>query len=279
MRNAYRPMPGSDLAVAFIGWGAIARRVAALLAEQDMPVRIVAVATRDAGALPEGLPEGCRHISSPEELTDGAGETPSLVLEAAGRGSVAPFGRAALAAGMDFAVSSTSALAEGELLEELLALAGRSGAQILVPPGAVGGIDALSAASRLELEHVRHEIIKPPAAWQGTPAMAACDLDHLTSAHTFFTGTARQAAAAYPQNANVAVISAMAGLGLDRTEVALVADPDAEGNCHRLTASGAFGSMDLKLTNRPLASNPKSSEMTALSLVRLIGNRACALVL
>lgn len=279
MRNACRPMPGSDLAVAFIGWGAIARRVAGLLAERNMPVRIVAVATRDTVSPPEGLPEGCRHISSPEELTDGAGEMPALVLEAAGRGSVAPFGRAALAAGMDFAVSSTSALVEGELLEEFLALAASTGAQILVPPGALGGIDALAAASLLDLEHVRHEIIKPPAAWQGTPAMVACDLDHLTSAHTFFTGTARQAAAAYPQNANVAVISAMAGLGLDRTEVALVADPDAEGNCHHLTASGAFGSMDLMLTNKPLAANPKSSEMTALSLVRLIANHAGALVL
>ncbi|WP_430512708.1 aspartate dehydrogenase domain-containing protein [Pannonibacter phragmitetus] len=129
------------------------------------------------------------------------------------------------------------------------------------------------------LDHVRHEIIKPPAAWQGTPATAACDLSSLTTAHTFFTGTARQAAAAFPQNANVAVISAMAGLGLDRTEVALVADPGAAGNAHRLTASGAFGSMELMLTNKPLASNPKSSEMTALSLVRLIENRAGALVL
>ncbi len=272
-------MQGSELAVALIGWGAIARRVAAVLAERKAPVRIVAVATRDAAADLAGLPDACRHISSPEELTDGAGQRPGLVLEAAGRESVAPFGRAALAAGMDFAVSSTSAFVEGDLLDELLALAAGTGAQILVPPGALGGIDALAAASRLGLDHVRHEIIKPPAAWQGTPAVAVCDLNNLTSAHTFFTGTARQAAAAYPQNANVAVISAMAGLGLDRTEVALVADPAAAGNAHRLTASGAFGSMELMLTNKPLASNPKSSEMTALSLVRLIENRAGALVL
>ena len=272
-------MSAFDLPVALVGWGAIARRVGALLAERKAPVRIVAVATREAGASLEGLPEGCRHITQPEELTTGAGELPRLVLEAAGRDSVAPWGRAALAAGIDLAVSSTSAFVSGDLLDEFLTLARGAGAQLLVPPGALGGIDALSAASRLELTRGRHDIIKPTAAWRGTPAEQACDLASLTGAHVFFEGSARDAAAAYPQNANVAVISAMAGLGLDRTEVALVADPAATGNGHRIRASGAFGEMDLSFSNRPLATNPKSSEMTALSLVRLIENRAGTLVL
>ncbi|NBN62566.1 aspartate dehydrogenase [Pannonibacter tanglangensis] len=272
-------MSGSDLTVALVGWGAIARRVGALLAARRAPVRLVAVATREAAAELDGLPEGCRHISTPEDLTRGAGLLPRLVVEAAGRESVAPWGEAALRAGMDFAVSSTSAFASGPLLDSFLDLARQHGGQILIPPGALGGIDALSAASRLGLARVRHEIIKPPAAWRGTPAETACDLDALASAFVFFAGTARQAAAAYPQNANVAVISALAGLGLDRTEVALVADPAATGNSHRILAEGDFGEMELKLTNRPLATNPKSSEMTALSLVRLIENRAGHLVL
>ena len=272
-------MSGSDLPVVLVGWGAIAQRVGGLLAERGSPVRLIAVATRDADAALNGLPPGCRHITSPDELTGRAGERPRLVVEAAGRDSVAPWGRAALSAGIDFAVSSTSAFVSGDLLEEFLQLARNSHAQLLVPPGALGGIDALAAASRLDLASVRHEIIKPPAAWRGTAAESACDLAALTEAHVFFQGSARQAAAAYPQNANVAVISALAGIGLDRTEVALVADPEAACNIHRIRASGAFGEMDLTLTNRPLATNPKSSEMTALSLVRLIENRAGTLVL
>lgn len=279
MLNGCRPMSGSDLPVVLVGWGAIARRVGGLLAERGSPVRLIAVATRDADAELQDLPSGCRHVTSPDELTDGAGERPRLVVEAAGRDSVAPWGRAALSAGIDFAVSSTSAFASGDLLEDFLQLARGNRAQLLVPPGALGGIDALAAASRLELASVRHDIIKPPAAWRGTPAENACNLAALAKAHVFFEGTARQAAAAYPQNANVAVISALAGIGLDRTEVALVADPEAACNIHRIRASGAFGEMDLTLTNRPLATNPKSSEMTALSLVRLIENRAGALVL
>ena len=192
---------------------------------------------------------------------------------------LADWGHAALAAGHDFAVSSTSAFVDEALFADLLALAKANRAHLIIPPGALGGMDALSAASRLPLRSVRHEIIKPPAAWKGTGAAALCDLDALTTAHIFFEGTAREAADEYPKNANVAVISALAGIGLDRTTVALVADPGADMNSHSVTAEGDFGRMEIRLDNRPLATNPKSSEMTALSLVRLIETRAGGLVI
>lgn len=41
----------------------------------------------------------------------------------------------------------------------------------------------------------------------------------------------------------------------------------------------SHGSCYIRLQNRPLAGNPKSSEMTALNLVRMIENRTSALVL
>ena len=59
----------------------------------------------------------------------------------------------------------------------------------------------------------------------------------------------------------------------------LVADPKAVENTHSIIARGAFGTLEIRLQNRPLATNPKSSEMTALNLVRLIENRTSALVL
>lgn len=129
------------------------------------------------------------------------------------------------------------------------------------------------------MAEVRHEVVKPARAWAGTKAETLCDLAGLTAPFTFFEGNARAAADAYPQNANVAVISAMAGIGLDRTTIALVADPDAHLNSHRIHATGDFGTLNLSLENRPLATNPKSSEMTALSLLRLIENRTSPLVI
>jgi aspartate dehydrogenase len=58
----------------------------------------------------------------------------------------------------------------------------------------------------------------------------------------------------------------------------MVADPSVRINGHRITARGAFGRLEILLENNPLATNPKSSELTALSLVRLIEHHTDALV-
>ncbi|MGH8009076.1 MAG: aspartate dehydrogenase, partial [Candidatus Binatia bacterium] len=100
--------------IALVGWGAIGKRVAGLLAERNSAVRIGAVAVRDRAAFRDGLPAGAVLIENPAELaTTGA----SLVVEAAGRPSVLPWGEAALSAGMDFAVSSTSAFVDDALFQ------------------------------------------------------------------------------------------------------------------------------------------------------------------
>ena len=268
-------MSESD-AICLLGWGAINQRVAVLLAERSAPVTIVAVAVRDPARERQDLPAGARLITQPGDL---AATGATLVIEAAGRDSVLPFGRAAFSAGMDFAVSSTSALIDEAALSELIALAKTEGRQLLMPPGALGGVDALAAASRLNLMDVEHRIVKPPRAWRGTAAETLCDLDGLQAPFPFFKGSAREAADRFPQNANVAVITSLAGISIDRTRITLVADPNARSNAHEIRAEGDFGLLEIRLQNRPLATNPKSSEMTALNIVRLIENRAAGLVL
>lgn len=263
------------LRLALIGWGAINRRVAELLAERSNgDITIVAIAVRNPDAA-GGIPAGTKLITTPDELT---GLDLDLIVEAAGREAVGIWGEAALAHAPAFAIASTSAFCDDALLDRLIASADRQGSQLLIPPGALAGIDGIAAAALLPLDEVVHRIVKPPAAWRGTSAESLTALDTLTEPMTFFSGTAREAASRFPQNANVAVISALAGIGLDRTRVELVADPAASGNGHQLSARGAFGKLDIAIENRPLASNPKSSEMTALGLVRLIENRVRTLV-
>lgn len=261
----------AGLRLVLVGWGAIAQRVAALLPEG---VVLAGVGLRPGSTA--DLPDGVVRLDSPEGL---AGLAADLVIEAAGRAAVAPWGCAALAAGADFAPASTSALTDAALLDRLVATARQSSRQLVIPPGALGGIDALAAARVLPLSEVRHEIIKPPAAWAGTEAETLCDLRKLTDAVAFFEGSADQAAARFPQNANVAAITALAGLGMARTVVALVADPGAARNAHHVTATGDFGRMTIRLENRPMTTNPKTSELTALSLVRLVANRVNPMVI
>jgi aspartate dehydrogenase len=259
-------MPGR-LRLVFIGFGAINSRVADLLKTRSAPVDIVAVATRDDPAERARIPPGVPFLAAPEEL---AALKPDLVIEAAGRAAIDAWAPAALDAAPRLIIASTSAFCDDALLPRLAEIAEKHGSRILIPSGAIGGIDALAGAAVLGLDAVTHRIVKPPAAWKGTPAEKLLALASLHERTMFFEGSAREAASLYPQNANATVVTALAGIGLDRTLVELVADPAARLNGHTIMAEGAFGRMTITLENNPLATNPKSSELTALSLVRLI---------
>ncbi|MDG2428007.1 MAG: aspartate dehydrogenase [Acidimicrobiales bacterium] len=264
---------GVALRVAFVGWGAMARETFRLI--DDALIEVVAVAIRPGSEWPRGLPSEACVITEPHEL---ALTMPDVVAETASHESVGPWGRAALGAGADFVVSSVAAFADKALLEELQVMAAHHRAQIQIQPGALGGVEALAAASAMGIEEVEHRITKPPSAWLGTPAEERCALDSLNEPQTFFTGTAADAASRFPKNANVAMTTALAGIGPERTRVTLVADPKATGNRHEITALGDFGKLDVLVSSHPLSENPKTSAMAALNLARCLRNRARPLI-
>lgn len=266
----------APLRVAFVGWGAIARTAAELLVETGADVEIVAVAVRDVDRERPPVPGGARLVATADALL---ATEPNLVVEAAGRESVEPWGSAALSAGVDIMLLSISAFAGTDLLDDFIMLAESNGARIHLPPGAIGGIDALVAARYMGLTEVEHRIVKPPAGWRGSPAERLCDLDDLTEPTTFFTGSSPEAASQFPKNANVTMTTALAGVGPERTRISLVADPAATANRHEIRAAGEFGQMEVILTNAPLPANPKSSAMTALSLARAIANLRNTLII
>ena len=101
----------------------------------------------------------------------------------------------------------------------------------------------------------------------------AIDLDDLQDPAVHFSGTAREAALRYPKNANVAATVALAGPGLDETDVELVADPTITENIHEVEVEGAFGRMQFRIEGRPLPGSPKSSALTAMSIVAAVRNR------
>ncbi len=256
----------APLRVCLIGAGAISRRVVELLAGSPAgQIELAGIGTRPGSGRGDWWPLSVRQVSSPVELAE---LRPDVVVEAAGREAVAEWGKAALSVARRFIICSASALADDELRDTLRHVARDEGSQLVVAHGALGGIQALSAAALLPLETVTHEIRKPPAAWRGTKAETLLDLAELTSAVAFYEGTARSAAATYPANANAVVVTSLAGAGLERTKVRLVADPATRRNVHSIYAAGAFGEFTLTIANEPAASNPKTSEMTALSLVR-----------
>ena len=118
------------------------------------------------------------------------------------------------------------------------------------------------------MEQVTYVGRKPPAGWRGSPAEQKLDLEALTTgAQTHFQGTAREAALAYPKNANVAAAVALAGIGFDKTTVRLIADADVSANIHEVQAKGDFGNFTFQINGQSLPDNPRSSALAAMSVV------------
>ena len=120
---------------------------------------------------------------------------------------------------------------------------------------------------------------KPPNGWRGSPAESKLNLDALSEAAVHFSGSARNAALEYPKNANVAASVALAGIGFDDTVVELIADPNVERNVHEIIAEGDFGRFEFRIEGQSLPDNPRSSAITAMSVVREILNPASPFVI
>ena len=196
-----------------------------------------------------------------------------LAVECGGHAAVTQHGEACLDAGYDLLVASVGALADQVLHDRLVAAARRNARKLLIPAGAVAGMDGLAAARLAGIDRVRYTSRKLPLAWKGTHAEKLCDLQSVTVSTEFLRTDARQAATLFPQNANVAATIALAGVGFERTEVSLNADPAARGNTHLVEVEGPCGSMRIELSNKPFPDNPKTSMLAGLSLLRVIRNR------
>jgi aspartate dehydrogenase len=268
--------PKTASRVALIGFGAIARLVAEQL-EEITSARLagVLVRPRHLAAARKALPRSVAVVTSVGELRE---LSAALIVECAGQSAVAEYGEPVVAGGTDLMVISSGALADHGLRERLVASAGATGARILVPVGAIAGIDGLNALRLGGLDHVRYTSIKPPIAWKGTPAEDAVDLDALSQAAEVFAGPADAAARRFPKNANIAATVALAGLGFERTEVHLVADPGVVENIGRIEAGGRVGTLELELRGPPDPDNPKTSTVTAFSILHAIANRSATLV-
>jgi aspartate dehydrogenase len=261
--------------IGVIGYGAIARRAVRLLAQAGEAAEVAAVLLRAGSpSAAAAAADGLEVVHRPEALV---AVKPDLVIECAGHAALAEHGPAVLGAGLELVAVSAGALADDACLQALVAAAEAGVARLSIPAGAVGGLDALAAMRLAGLERVAYVGRKPPAAWAGSPAEQVLNLAALTRAETFYSGTARTAARNYPKNANVAATVALAGLGFERTEVRLVADPGAEVNQHEIEAEGATGGISLRLEGLPDPENPRTSALTAASVAAVALGRVSGL--
>jgi aspartate dehydrogenase len=260
--------------VGLIGHGAIARHVLkSIKPDEDIEIGAIVMRAARVNEVQRAVGNAIRVVGSVAEL---GFSLPPVVVELAGHGGLVEHGAAVLEQGSDLLVVSVGALADRKLHEKLATAAERGKSKMFIIAGAVGGIDALAAARQGGLTAVQYRSFKPPKAWKGTAAEKAADLDRVASPTILFSGDAAAAARLYPQNANVAATIALAGAGWEATKVELSADPAVDGNVHVIEAEGTFGRMRIEMHGRPLPENPKTSSLTAFSVLRALRNRAAA---
>ena len=177
------------------------------------------------------------------------------------RSIVAPF----VANGKIAVVLSAGALLENE---DLVELAKQHGGQIVVPAGALIGLDAVTAAAVGKIYSVRMITRKPVRGLAGAPYIVEnnIDIETITGARKIFDGTAREAAKGFPANVNVAVALSLAGIGPDLTRIEIWADPTLTRNTHRIEVESDSASFSMAIENVP-SENPKTGVITALSVI------------
>jgi aspartate dehydrogenase len=192
-----------------------------------------------------------------------------IVVECAPAAVLRDIAEPALGQGRALIVLSCGALLDNF---DLVDLARRAGGAVLVPSGALLGLDAVQAAAKGEVERVHMITRKPPGGLAGAPYLVANGIavEGLREAKRVFSGTAREAARGFPANVNVAAALALAGIGPERTTIEIWADPAVSRNLHRIEVEAEAARFTLSIENVPSAENPRTGRLTALSVVALL---------
>src|ERR1700680_4175731 len=256
----------TDLRVAIAGLGPIGKRVAEALDRGIDGLALVAVSAQN----PEKHRGWLAGLTKPpavlpiESLVDVA----DIVVECAPgklvRSIVARFVRS----GKIAVVGSVGALLDNE---DLIELARQNGGQIVVPTGALIGLDAVTAAAVGTIHSVRMVTRKPISGLAGAPYIVEnnIDIERITEPLRIFEGTAREAAKGFPANLNVAAALSLAGIGPDRTGAEIWADPTVTRNIHRVEVESDSARFSMSIENVP-SENPKTGRITALSVIALL---------
>ncbi|MBN9005801.1 MAG: aspartate dehydrogenase [Rhizobiales bacterium] len=252
------------LRVGLAGLGAVGLGVARKLEAGIPGLTLAAVSVRDVDRARRELPRAGGEI--PVLAIEALAENCDIVVEGLPPALFRTVAAATIARGRIF-----MPLSVGQLLEnwELVDEARATGARILVPTGALIGLDAVRAAAEGDIRSVTMITRKPPAGLDGAPYLRerGIAVTGLTEALKVFDGSARDGARGFPANVNVAAALSLAGIGPDRTRLEIWADPAVTRNTHRIEVEADTARFSMTIENVPSAENPRTGRITALSTV------------
>lgn len=165
--------------------------------------------------------------------------------------------------GIPLIISSIGVFADENFLSQVKDTCQKNATHVYIPSGAVGGLDILQSAHALGgLKNVQVITRKPP--------VALSNAEEIITEKEIFSGSAKEAIQLFPRNMNIAIAVSLAGIGSERTEVKIIADPQIEKNMHTIQAKGTFGEFTFEVVNEAMLNNPKTSYLAALSVLASI---------
>jgi aspartate dehydrogenase len=245
--------------VGIVGMGVIGRHVAEAIAKGIPGVALAGVTVRDSAKA-----HGYRTLAREALIRES-----DLVVEAATQAALQEFAPSVLAAGKHLMVLSVGGLVG--TLDEWARLAEKHGCRILVPSGAVAGLDGMKGAREGGITSVTMETRKPPRGLAGAPwiEQQQIDLDAITRETLIFEGPATEAVKAFPANVNVVAAVSLASVGPEKTRIKIYAVPGQARNQHRVTVEGEFGRLTMEIENVP-SENPRTGKLSYLSAIAML---------
>ena len=174
---------------------------------------------------------------------------PDIIVEAASQQAAVEYVPRIVETGIVLIVMSTGALLQLPSLTN----------NVHVPSGAIGGIDAISAAKLAGIGEVTLTTRKPPRALEMTN----------TEPQLVYEGVAEEAALRFPREMNVAATLALT-VKPAKVKVRVVSDPSIARNTHEIHVKWRFGEMNLSFANDPHPANPRTSALAAWSAIKLL---------
>ena len=252
------------LRIAIAGLGAIGAKVARQLDAGIAGLELVAVAGRD----PAKTEAAVAGFARPPATLAAArlGEVADVVVDCAPDPQLGEIAEPALDRGRIVVTANAAALLDRM---DLVERARAGGGRIIVPTGALLGLDAVRAASEGRVDSVTMITRKPPRGLAGAPYLAENGIDVMSFAEPtrVFAGTAREAARGFPANVNVAAALSLAGIGPDRTRVEIWAEPTSGRNQHTIEVEAEAARFTMTIAGVPSPENPRTGRLTPLSVI------------
>jgi aspartate dehydrogenase len=261
--------------VGIIGYGSIGKEIIAATRRNEIPnARIVALFDKESTVFNKvDYDTGELNLFSDfdEFYNSDIYSNIDIIIECASKGAIKEYGKKIIDSKKDLIVLSVGAFSDEKYLIELQNLSNLNNTKILIPTGAIAGLDSIRSVKKY-LNTLTIVTTKNPKSLIGAPYFKTSKIriDEILKETVLFEGNAVDAIELFPANVNVAVSVALAGIGLVKTQVKIVADPTLSVNKHEIVGEGTFGKIQIVVQNIPSPSNPRTSYLASLSAIECL---------